>query len=42
MPKRPVVPEDIRSVRFVDSVLPSPDGTLAVYEIRTIDAEKDS
>ena len=42
MPKRPVVPEDIRSIRFVDSVLPSPDGLMAVYEIRTINAEKDT
>lgn len=42
MPKRSVVPEDIRSIRFVDSVLPSPDGSVAVYEIRTINAEKDA
>ena len=42
MPKRPVAPEDLRSIRFVDSVLPSPDGSVAVYEIRTIDVEKDA
>jgi dipeptidyl aminopeptidase/acylaminoacyl peptidase len=42
MPKRPVTPEDILSIRFVDGVVPSPDGSRAVYEIRTIDAEKDA
>ncbi|MGE5176119.1 MAG: S9 family peptidase [Hyphomicrobiales bacterium] len=42
MPSRAVTPEDLLDFRFVDAVVPSPDGTRAVYEIRTIDAERDA
>lgn len=42
MPQRPVTPETIFDLRFVDAVVPSPDGTRGVYEIRTIDVEQDT
>lgn len=41
MPKRPVTPETIFDLQFVDAVMPSPDGAWAVYTIKTIDREKD-
>jgi dipeptidyl aminopeptidase/acylaminoacyl peptidase len=41
MPKRPVTPEVLFEIQFVDAVAPSPDGTRAVYEIKTVDKEKD-
>ena len=31
-PRRPITPEDLFSLRFVDSAAPSPDGTRVVYE----------
>jgi dipeptidyl aminopeptidase/acylaminoacyl peptidase len=39
--RRPISPEDLLSLRFVDSVALSPDGTRIVYEERTIDADED-
>jgi dipeptidyl aminopeptidase/acylaminoacyl peptidase len=38
---RPMTPEDLFRLRFIDSVAVSPDGTRVVYEERTIDAEED-
>ncbi|HEX7078347.1 MAG TPA: S9 family peptidase [Candidatus Eisenbacteria bacterium] len=42
MAKRAVTPEDLLQLKFLDEVVPSPDGTRAVITIRTIDAEKDT
>jgi dipeptidyl aminopeptidase/acylaminoacyl peptidase len=36
-----MTPEDLFSLRFVDAIAPSPDGTRVVYEERTIDADED-
>jgi len=41
MPKRPITPETLFEIQFVDAVSPSPDGSRAVYEIKTIDRDKD-
>jgi dipeptidyl aminopeptidase/acylaminoacyl peptidase len=41
MSKRPVTPEVLFDLQFLDAVAPSPDGSRAVYEIKTIDKEKD-
>lgn len=41
MSKRPVTPEVLFDIQFLDAVAPSPDGTRAVYEIKTIDRDKD-
>jgi Tol biopolymer transport system component len=41
MPKRAVTPEVLFELQFVDAVAPSPDGSRAVYEIKTVDKEKD-
>ena len=41
MAKRAVTPEVLFELKFVDAVVPSPDGSRAVYEIKTIDKEKD-
>ena len=40
--RRPLTPEDLFALQFVDAVALSPDGSLAVYQVRTIDVEKDS
>lgn len=39
--RRPVTPEDLFQLQFVDSVALSPDGTRVVYQVRSIDPEKD-
>jgi len=39
--RRPVSPEDILQFQFVDAVALSPDGSKVVYQVRTIDPEKD-
>jgi len=41
MPKRPVTPEVLFEIQFLDAVAPSPDGSRAVYEVKTVDREKD-
>ncbi|HZI89394.1 MAG TPA: hypothetical protein VFD83_02970, partial [Candidatus Polarisedimenticolia bacterium] len=38
---RPVTPEDLFRIPFLDAVALSPDGTRVLYQVRTIDAEKD-
>lgn len=40
--RRPVTPEDILQIPFLDAVAISPDGSRVVYQVRTIDAEKDA
>ncbi len=43
MPERaPVTPEDLFRFQFVDAIALSPDGAQVVYQIRTIDPEKDA
>ena len=39
--RRPVTPEDLFQLQFVDAVALSPDGTRVVYQVRSIDPEKD-
>src|SRR5437867_9066428 len=39
--RRPVTPEDLFQLQFVDALALSADGRLVVYQVRTIDAEKD-
>jgi dipeptidyl aminopeptidase/acylaminoacyl peptidase len=39
---RTLQPEDLFQLQFVDALTLSPDGTRAVYQVRTIDAEKDT
>ncbi len=39
--RRPVTPEDLFQLQFVDSVALSPDGTRVVYQVRSIEPEKD-
>ncbi len=39
--RRPVTPEDLFQLQFVDAVVLSPDGTRVVYQVRSIDPEKD-
>src|SRR5215471_10637108 len=39
---RTLQPEDLFQLQFVDDLTLSPDGTRAVYQVRTIDAEKDT
>lgn len=39
--RRPVTPEDLNQLQFVDAIALSPDGTRVIYQVRTIDAEKD-
>ena len=39
--RRPIVPEDLLAIQYLDAAVPSPDGTWIVATIRTIDAEKD-
>jgi len=41
MSKRPVTPEILFELQFLDAAAPSPDGSRAVYEIKTVDREKD-
>jgi dipeptidyl aminopeptidase/acylaminoacyl peptidase len=42
MPERkPVTPEDLFALQFVDAVALSPDGGRVVYQVRSIDPEKD-
>lgn len=42
MPERkPVTPESLLQLQFVDAVALSPDGTRVVYQVRTIDPEED-
>src|SRR5258706_8062120 len=41
MSKRPVTPEVLFELQFLDAVARSPDGSRAVYEIKTVDKEKD-
>ncbi|HYR51213.1 MAG TPA: S9 family peptidase [Candidatus Dormibacteraeota bacterium] len=42
MPERKqVTPEDLLQLQFVDAVAVSPDGSRAVYQVRSIDPEKD-
>ncbi|MBI4364984.1 MAG: S9 family peptidase [Candidatus Latescibacteria bacterium] len=40
--RRPVSPEDLFQLRFVDSIALSPDGTRVVYQVRTIASERDA
>ena len=40
--RRLVTPESILELPFLDAVALSPDGTRVVYQVRTIDAEKDT
>jgi len=43
MPERkPVTPEDLFQLRFVDAVAVSPDGSRVLYQVRSIDPEKDA
>ena len=43
MPKRTLVtPEDLFRFQFVDAMALSPDGTQVVYQVRTIEPEKDA
>src|SRR4029079_5717065 len=37
----PLKPEDLFDIKFVDAVTLSPDGSQAVYQVRTIDVEND-
>ena len=39
--QRPMTPEDLLRLRFVDAIAVSPDGGRMVYEERTIDADED-
>jgi dipeptidyl aminopeptidase/acylaminoacyl peptidase len=39
---RSIQPEDLFQIRFVDAVALAPDGTSCVYQVRTIDVEKDT
>ncbi|HEX5031380.1 MAG TPA: S9 family peptidase [Candidatus Eisenbacteria bacterium] len=39
--RRPLKPEDLFDLKFVDAVTLSPDGASAVYQVRTIDVEND-
>jgi dipeptidyl aminopeptidase/acylaminoacyl peptidase len=39
--RRPMTPQDLYRLRFVDAVRLSPDGTRVIYEERTIDADED-
>lgn len=39
---RTLQPEDLFNIKFVDSLTLSPDGTRVVYQVRTIDPEKDT
>src|SRR6185503_6519609 len=39
--RRPLKPEDLFDIKFVDAVTLSPDGSQAVYQVRTIDVEND-
>ncbi|HEU4724275.1 MAG TPA: DPP IV N-terminal domain-containing protein, partial [Candidatus Eisenbacteria bacterium] len=39
--KRPVAPEDLLAIQYLDGSVPSPDGKWIVATVRTIDAEKD-
>jgi len=39
---RTLQPEDLFQVQFVDALTLSPDGTRIVYQVRTVDAEKDT
>ena len=42
MPERkPVTPEDLFQLQFVDQVALSPDGSRVLYQVRSIDPEKD-
>ena len=43
MPQRkPVTPEDVLQLQFVDAVALSPDGSRVLYQVRSIDPEKDA
>lgn len=39
--RRPVTPEDLLAIQYLDGSVPSPDGKWIVATVRTIDAEKD-
>jgi dipeptidyl aminopeptidase/acylaminoacyl peptidase len=39
--RRPVVPEDLLAIQYLDGAVPSPDGKWIVATLRTIDADKD-
>ncbi len=39
--RRPVAPEDLFQLQFVDAVALSPDGSRVLYQVRSIDPEKD-
>lgn len=39
--QRPMTPEDLFRLRFVDAIAVSPDGSRVVYEERTIDTDED-
>ncbi len=39
--RRPVTPEDLLAIQYLDGAVPSPDGKSIVSTVRTIDAEKD-
>ncbi|HSQ60096.1 MAG TPA: S9 family peptidase [Acidobacteriota bacterium] len=39
--KKTVTPEHLHDFQFLDAAVPSPDGSRIVYQIRTMDAEKD-
>jgi dipeptidyl aminopeptidase/acylaminoacyl peptidase len=42
MPERkPVAPEDLFQLQFIDAVALSPDGSRVLYQVRSIDPEKD-
>jgi len=40
--RRAVTPEDLHQFNFLDAAVPSPDGARIVYQVRTIDPEKDA
>ena len=39
--RRPVTPEDVLAIQYLDGAVPSPDGKAVMATLRTIDAEKD-
>ena len=39
--RRPVTPEDLLQLKFVDAIALSPDGTRVIYQVRLIDPERD-
>jgi dipeptidyl aminopeptidase/acylaminoacyl peptidase len=39
--RRPMTPQDLYRLRFVDAIRLSPDGTRVIYEERTVDADED-